>query len=217
MGRRSISAMGLPWRLARQLGWVTARRLTAAPSVVYSKQVQVRNTLGEVGQMNRALHGSLVGHLELEAHLRPLSCAGQFRMGTLSANDAKHHTRRENTLLMIGVLLVLPGLLALLFGWLKYNLGLPTMYDTAFSSAIFVTLATASLFLGTPLALVLNLFPILRLSFTRQPDGVTTAVTVEPTLWQVLILGVAFLIAAAFFGHLVADAFACFRGLKSAC
>jgi len=63
----------------------------------------------------------------------------------------------------------------------------------------------------------LNLIPILHLTFRHQSDKVAASVTVEPTVWQLLILGVAFLIAALFFGHLVADGVACFHGVKSAC
>jgi hypothetical protein len=167
--------------------------------------------------MYNSLRWSLVGHLELEAHFRPLSFAGQFRIGTSEANIAEQQKRLRSVAMIIGALLVLPGALALLFGMLKYPFGLAYLYDAAFSSSFFVTLATASLFLGTPLALLLNILAILRLSLIRQPDGISTSVTLEPTLWHLLVLGVAFLVAAAFFGHLVADGFACFRGVKSAC
>lgn len=160
---------------------------------------------------------SLVGHLDLEGHLRPLSLAGRFRIETTATDITETRKRFQFVAMMIGVLLVLPGALALLIGLSRYPLGLPNLYDVAFASSAFVLLATASLFLGTPLALLLNILAILRLSFTRQPDGISTSVALEPTLVHLLVLGIAFLVAAAFFGHLVADGLACFYGGKSAC
>ncbi len=153
--------------------------------------------------MYNSLRWSLVGHLELEAHLRPLSLAGQFRIRTSETNIAEQAKRLQIVAMIVGAILVLPGALALLFGVLKYPLGLAYFYDAAFSSSVFVTFATASLFLGTPLALLLNILAILRLSLTRQSDGIFTSVTLEPTLWHLLVLGVACLVAVAFFGHLL--------------
>ncbi len=175
------------------------------------------NSKREVSQMYNSLRWSLVGHLELEAHLRPLSLAGQFRIGTSEANIAQQQKRLQSVVMILGALLVLPGALALLFGLLKYPFGFAYLYDVAFASSTFILLATASLFLGTPLALLLNFLVILHLSFARQPAGLSTSVTLEPTLWHLLVLGVAFLVAAAFFGHLVADGLACLGGVKSAC
>jgi hypothetical protein len=175
------------------------------------------NSMREVSQMYNSLRWSLVGHLELEAHLRPLSFSGQFRIGASEANIGQQQNRLQSIAMIIGALLVLPGALALLFGMLKYPFGFAYLYDTAFASSVFVNLATASLFLGTPLALLLNILAVLHLSLTRQSDGIATSVTLEPTLVHLVVLGVAFLVASAFFGHLVADGFACFRGVRSAC
>lgn len=167
--------------------------------------------------MYNSLRWSLVGHLELEAHLRPLSFAGQFRIVTNTANLAERQQRLQLVAVIVGALLVLPGALGLLFGASKFILGIPFLYDAAFASSIFVTFAAFSLFLGTPLALLLNFLVILHLSINRQPDGLSTSLTVEPTLVHLLVLGFALLVAAAFFGHLAADSLACFRGVKSAC
>ena len=59
--------------------------------------------------------------------------------------------------MIAGALLVLPGALAMLMGGISQALGIPLLHDAAFSSSIFVALATASLFVGAPLALLLNL------------------------------------------------------------
>ncbi len=167
--------------------------------------------------MFNSLRWSLDGHLEVEAHLRPLWFAGHLKLETHAVNAAEQQKRLESITLVVGILLVLPSVLALGFGALKYNLGLPYLYDAAFASSVFVTLATASLFLGTPLALLLNLLAITRLRSTRQPSSISTSMTLKPTLGHLLILGVALLMAAAFFGHLIADGLACFYGRKSAC
>jgi hypothetical protein len=160
---------------------------------------------------------SLVGHLDLEGHLRPLSLAGQFRIGTNAADITEKRKRFQVVALIVGALLVMPGALALMIGLSRYPLGLPYLYDAAFASSAFVLLASASLFLGTPLALLLNILAILRVSLTQQPDGISTSVSLEPTLVHLLVMGVALLVAAVFFGHLVADGLACFYGIKSAC
>lgn len=167
--------------------------------------------------MFNSVRWSFDGRLELEAHWRPLSLAGQFKLETYPAQIAVQQKRLESILLVIGVLLVLPSVLALGFGALEYNLGLAYPYDAAFASSAFVFLATGSLFLGTPLALFLNVVAITRLHLIRQPGGISTSLTLKPTLGHLLVLGIAFLIAAAFFGHLVADGVACFYGVKSAC
>ncbi len=164
-----------------------------------------------------SLQRTLIGHFELEAHFRPPSLAGQFKIETNATNMVERQERLRAAAMIVGALLVLPGVLAVAFGVLKYNLGFPNLYDPAFASSAFVFLAKVSLFLGTPLALLLNVLTVLHLRWNRQPDGISTSVTLEPTLMQLLVLVVAFLVTAVFFGHLVVDGFACFRGVKSAC
>lgn len=167
--------------------------------------------------MYHFLRWSLIGHLDLEARLHPLSLAGQFQIGANASKSAEPQNRLQILGLIIGAILVLPAALALGFGALKFNLGWPYWYDAAFSSSVFVVLASASLFLGTPLALLLNFLAILRMSLVRRDGRITTSVTLEPTLWHLVILGFAFNLSALFFGHLFVDALACFRGVKSAC
>jgi hypothetical protein len=167
--------------------------------------------------MLNSLHGSFDGRLELEAHWRPPSLAGQFKLETHSAQVAEPHQRLESILLIVGMILVLPSVLALGLGALKDSLGLAYPYDAAFASSRFVLLATGALFLGTPLALLLNMLAITRWHLMRQPSGLSTALTLKPTLGHLVVLGMAFLVAAAFFGHFVADGVACFYGVKSAC
>ncbi len=160
---------------------------------------------------------SLVGHLDLKGHLRPLSLAGQFRIETNAANITEMRRRFQVVAMMVGALLVLPGALALVIGLSRYPLGLPYLYDAAFSSTAFITLATASLFMGTPLALLLNILAVIRLSLIRQPSGLTTSLTLEATILNLTVLGIAVMVVGVWFGHLAADGLACFYGVKSDC
>ena len=145
---------------------------------------------------------SLVGHLLLEARLRPISFTGHFRIGSSEAILAASQKRFENALLVIGTLLVLPGALGLVLALLKSNLGMPNLYNAAFSSAAFVVLAKVSLFLGTPLALLSNLLAIIHVRVARQHSGISTSVTLEPTLAHLPVLAIALLVLAFFFGLL---------------
>jgi hypothetical protein len=118
---------------------------------------------------------------------------------------------------MVGALLVLPSVLGLALSLVRSTLGVPDLYEVMFSSPLFRIAASASLFLGAPLAVFLNLLAISHLSVTRSPGSVATVVTFKLTLWHVVVLAVAFAVTTLFYGHLVADGLACWRGVQSAC
>lgn len=85
--------------------------------------------------MFNSLRWSFDGRLELEAHWRPPSLAGQFKLETHSAQVAEPHQRLESILLVVGIILVLPSVLALGLGALKFSLGLAYPYHAAFASS----------------------------------------------------------------------------------
>ncbi len=156
---------------------------------------------------------AFVGELELEWQPRALSLAGQFRIGAPQGEAAP----TSLTPLLVSALLVAPALVTLVAGILRAQLGLPSLFDTISLNAALSLIVKASLFLGAPAAVILNVVPIMRWSLSRTDGKIATTLVLKPTLLHLLIGGTALLVVAVFFGHLIADEFACMRGITSAC
>jgi hypothetical protein len=156
---------------------------------------------------------TFVGELELELQPRPLSLAGQFR---LAAPEGETSPLRL-TPLVVGALLVAPAMITLLAGFLRAQLGFPSLFDAISLNSALSLIVAASLFLGAPIAVILSLLPIMHWSLSRAEGKIATSLVFKPTFAHLVIGGAALLVAAVFFGHLVADEFACWRGITSAC
>ncbi len=155
---------------------------------------------------------AMEGTLELELSPRPLALAGHFH---LAADTAERPARWTLLLLIAGIVLVLPGALVLAGSILEQFLRIAWLYDIAMAMPAIIP--ALSLFVGAPLALLLNILPIVPLALVRQDGKISAGLTVTPNLVQLLLIVVALGVAGVFFGHLVADGLACFRGIKSAC
>ena len=71
--------------------------------------------------------------------------------------------------------------------------------------------------LGPALALALNALWMARLRVARPPGGMAADLTLRLGVLSVLVLALVLFLAAAFYGHLVADAIACSNSMRSAC
>jgi hypothetical protein len=71
--------------------------------------------------------------------------------------------------------------------------------------------------LGPALALALDALWMARLRVARPAGGIAADLTVRLGVVSALALALVLFVAAAFYGHLVADAIACSSGTRSAC
>ncbi len=71
--------------------------------------------------------------------------------------------------------------------------------------------------LGPPLALLLLALSRIRLHAAREAGRWVGRVTARLSAWELAVGLVALAVAALFFGHLLADSFACANGLRTAC
>jgi hypothetical protein len=156
---------------------------------------------------------AFVGELALELQPRPLSLAAQFR---ITAPEGETSPLRLPAL-AVGALLVAPAAIALLAAVLGAQLGFPSISDAIGQNPGLALIVKASLFVGAPLAVVLCLLPIMHWSLSRAEGKIATSLVFKPTFVHLVIGGIALLVVTVFFGHLVADEFACWRGITSAC
>lgn len=156
---------------------------------------------------------AFVGELELELQPRSRSLAGQFRLAAPEGEIRPLHA----TPLVAGALLIAPASITLLAGVLRAQLGIPSLFDTISRNPALSLIVAGSLFLGAPIAALLSILPIMHWSLTHADGKIATALVFKPTLVHLIIGGFALLVAGVFFGHLIADEFACWRGIASAC
>ena len=71
--------------------------------------------------------------------------------------------------------------------------------------------------LGPALAVGLNIVWMTRLHVARSAGRISADATFRLGVGRVLVLALVLFLAAAFYGHLVADAIACANGVGSAC
>jgi hypothetical protein len=153
------------------------------------------------------------GMLEIELQPRPLMLAGQFHLAAADPGRA----RVRIAPLVVSAVLVAPAAFGLIAGVLRAQAGVAAPFDLISGTPALSAIIAASLFVGAPLAVLMNLLPILRFSLQRQDGKLSTTVALKPNLLQLAVLVVAVGVAGVFFGHLVADELACLRGIKSAC
>ena len=71
--------------------------------------------------------------------------------------------------------------------------------------------------LGPPAALLLFAIARLRVHAGRQDGRWVGRITARLNAWEIVVGLIALAVVAVFFGHLLADAWACSNGVKSAC
>jgi hypothetical protein len=120
----------------------------------------------------------------------------------------------------VSLLLLAPLIAAIAAGILQRAFGFdgPQNVLTSFEGG---GVRTAALhiwvFLGPALALVLNALWMTRLRVARPAGGIAADLTVRLGVVSAVVLAAVLFLAAAFYGHLVADAIACSNGIRSAC
>ena len=157
----------------------------------------------------------LVGTLEIELQKRPWGVAGRFSVCPAAADQAP--SKQSAAPVVVGALLVLPAFLALAAGFLRAQLGVPGVFDAVSRTPALSLVVLLSLFAGAPLAVLINLLPIVKLGLKRDDDEIAATLALTPNLVELGLLVIALAVAGVFFGHLVADQVACWRGIASAC
>lgn len=153
-----------------------------------------------------------ISRLDLELARSNGEIVGNFRIGIEDARES----RLRAGIALIGLLVTLPAALGLAAGFLKQFLGFSLFYDVV-TSWDYHAVTWSSLFIGAPLALILGVVAVTRVGFTRAQDRIKTFLTVQASPLVLFTIAVALVVVALFWGHLVADAWACMRGITSAC
>lgn len=117
---------------------------------------------------------------------------------------------------ILGVVLVVPFVALVLAGLLRAA-GLEAPYAWISNTPVAILAASVSLFIGLPVAFVINLWPITRLGLHRAAGELEGVVALEVAPLQLSVVLVALVVGALFVAHLGADSYACLKGVRSAC
>jgi hypothetical protein len=137
----------------------------------------------------------------------------------LARAQADGPTVPATTQVGVSLLLVGPLILALAAtGLHAFGVTGPQDILRAVEGGGFGTVALHGLvWLGPALAVVLNIVWMTRLQVARPAGRISADITLRLGVVRILVLILVLVMAAAFYGHLVADAIACSRGVGSAC
>ena len=117
---------------------------------------------------------------------------------------------------VFGLVLIVPFIL-LLAAYLLRALGVHAPYDLIAGSPPAILAATLSFFIGFPIAFVLNVVPITRLALRRHSGVLEGVLAVEFAPLHLVVVLTTLVVAFLFVGHLAADSYACWKGVRSAC
>jgi hypothetical protein len=95
--------------------------------------------------------------------------------------------------------------------------GVGVAYDWIASSPAAILAATVSLFIGIPIAFVINALPITRLGVRRGDGELEGLVALRVAPLHIAVVMLAMVAGGAFVAHLGADSYACVNGVHSAC
>lgn len=157
--------------------------------------------------------------LTLHAHAErtPPRLTITFALGELPRSWARSKPTPARTWTgVLGLVLLLP-FMALLAASLLHGLGLQSPMHWIGSSSIAILAASVSLFVGIPVAFVINLWRILRVGLRSEQGGLEGLLALEFAPLHLAVVLVAFAIGVLFVGHLAADSYACMNGVRSAC
>ncbi len=154
-----------------------------------------------------------ISRLDLELARSNGAIVGNFRIGIQDANT--NALRIRMGIALIGLLVTLPAALGLAAGFLKQFFGIPAFYDSMQTWGM--TLMKASLFIGAPLALIAGVLAVARVGVARAQDHINAFLSVRVNPIVLFSIAIALAVVAIFYGHLVADGWACMRGISSAC
>jgi hypothetical protein len=117
---------------------------------------------------------------------------------------------------VFGLVLIAPFVLLATAGALRWA-GVGLAYDWIASSPPAILAATVSLFIGIPIAFVINAWPITRLGLRRGAGELEGLVALEVAPLHLAVVLLALVAGGAFVAHLGADSYACLNGVHSAC
>lgn len=140
-----------------------------------------------------------------------------FALGELPQTWARstHRGPRTWTALM-GLVFLLP-FAALVVAAALNPLGWPAPFQWIGSSTPAILAASVSVFVGIPVAFVVNLWRIARVGLRRAPGALEGLLALEFAPLHLAVVVVALVMGGLFVGHLAADSYACLNGIRSAC
>ncbi len=158
----------------------------------------------------------LTVHAAAERH--PARLTITFAVGDLPEGWTKSRRSvwHRRAVAAIGAVLIVP-FVALIAAALLRTLGDGAAYQWIASSNVAIVAATISLFIGIPVAFVTNLLPITRLGVRGQANRLEGLFALEVAPLHLVVAVAALLMAVLFVGHLAADSYACWNGMRSAC
>ncbi len=140
-----------------------------------------------------------------------------FALGELPRSWAHSKSTEARTwTAVLGLVLLLP-FIALVAATLLHRLGLESPMRWIGSSSLAIIAASVSLFVGIPVAFVINLWRIIRIGLRREHGELEGLLALEFAPLHLVVVLMAFAIAVLFVGHLAADSYACWNGVRSAC
>ena len=158
--------------------------------------------------------------LTVQAHAerRPPRLTIEFTLGELPQSWAARSRRSpaRTWTALVGIALLLP-FCALVAASALHGVGVAAPMQWIGSSSIAIIAASVSLFVGIPVAFVVNLWRIVRIGLRREHGQLEGLLALELAPLHLAVVAVALVIGALFVGHLAADSYACLNGVQSAC
>lgn len=140
-----------------------------------------------------------------------------FALGELPRSWARSKSMQARTwTAVLGLVLLLPFVAVVAAGLLN-RLGMESPMQWIGSSSIAIIAASVSLFVGIPVAFVINLWRIVRVGLRRENGELEGLLALEFAPLHLAVVVAALAIGALFVGHLAADSYACWNGVRSAC
>jgi hypothetical protein len=156
--------------------------------------------------------------ISVAAHVEraPLRFAFTFAFGELPEGWDESSRRASTWAGIVGLLLLTPFIALAATGLLK-SVGIGQPYEWLAGSPAAIIAATISLFIGIPVAIVMNLWRIARVGLRREAGALDGLLALEFAPLHLVVVLAALAIGGAFVAHLAADSYACMLGVRSAC
>ena len=159
--------------------------------------------------------------ISIHAHgeRKPLRLTVSIAVGELPYGWAKTPGRGSAHLWRgtAGLVLIAPFILLIAATLVAQVTGIKGPYQLFATSPVAILAATISLFIGLPVAFVVNFWSITRLGLRRQGGWFEGLLALEVAPLQLAVVLLSLVFGIFFVGHLAADSYACVRGVHSAC
>jgi hypothetical protein len=149
------------------------------------------------------------------AERRPARLTITFTLGELPEGWARTGGART-WIGLLGLVCIAPFVVLLAATVLK-GIGVEQPYAWISQSEAAIIAGTVSLFVGIPVAVVINLWRIGRLGLKRHDGGLEGLIALEFAPLHLIVLLMAIAVGGLFVGHLAVDSYACLNGVRSAC